>query len=91
MDACGFSGFIIHPLTEKHISVSSPSSLYKFCNFRDMLLTQQVVLYYLANYIRTLVKTIVSALYYDENGELFDGLEEQLRFKLDDGQSIQNI
>ena len=51
-----------------------------FYRYRDALICQQVLLESMLDFARTVGATRGSALYYAENGEKRDGLEEQFRF-----------
>ena len=62
--------------------------LYKY---KDILLTQLIVLSSLIEFSNTIKKTRGSALYYQENGQLRKGLDEIFRFIPDDGNSKDKI
>ena len=52
---------------------------------RDVLMCQKMYLYAMLGHIEKFGNTCGSALYYDKNGLLRDGLDEVFRFTLDDG------
>ncbi|MBQ8232473.1 MAG: FAD-binding protein [Lachnospiraceae bacterium] len=62
------------------------SGLKQAYRLRDVLICQKMYLYAMKSHIEHFGKTCGSALYYDKNGILRDGLEEVFRFSLDGGE-----
>lgn len=64
---------------------------WAYYKLRDILVTQQAVLTAMVHYADTVGDTRGSSLYYDSNGDLRDGLEEQFRFTEESGVTRQNV
>ncbi len=64
---------------------ANENELLKAYRLRDTLIAQKMYLYAMLDHIEHFGKTCGSALYYDANGSLRDGLEEIFRFTPDDG------
>jgi len=69
----------------KEIDNSLGGNLVQCYRLRDILICQKMYLYAMLNHIEHFAKTCGSALYYDNSGELREGLEEKFRFTLDEG------
>ena len=65
---------------EKSVKIKERESLFLYYKYKDILITQSAVLTAFLHYSHTVSGTRGSALYYDENGELREGLCEQFRF-----------
>jgi len=66
-------------------SVGADAGLAHAYRLRDILICQQVYLGAMLDYVKQGFTTRGSALYYDENGQLREGMEEQFRFTPTDG------
>ncbi len=75
---------------EKNVGVATTGNLSNAFRLRDTLISQVVYLAAMQDYT-TRYATRGSALYYDEAGELREGLDECFRFSLDDGGSRDTI
>lgn len=67
------------------IKIKDKSELFSAFKAREMLISQLVYVSAMENYSENGGKTRGSALYYSENGEKPDGLDEIFRFEADDG------
>ena len=67
------------------IKIKDKSELFSAFKAREMLISQLVYVSAMENYTESGGKTRGSALYYSENGEKPDGLDEIFRFEADDG------
>ena len=63
-----------------NVHISSESNFYKYYKLKDTLVTQKSVLTAMIDYAENGDGTRGSALYYDSDGDLRDGLEEVFRF-----------
>jgi len=76
------------------VTIKDKKNLFKAYKYKDLLLTQIVVLSSFIDFANKIVKTRGSALYYQKSGKLREGLDELFRFIPDDGKSkgfIQEI
>lgn len=73
-------------LLEQNTGAAGERRFIRAYRLRDILICQRMYLFAMLDYIRQGNKTRGSSLYYDENGSLRRGLEENFRFSLDDGQ-----
>lgn len=71
--------------------VGNKSELYSYYKFKDILVTQKAVLSAMIYYCETVGNTRGSSLYYDENGNLRDGLEEIFRFTEEGGKTREKV
>lgn len=69
------------------VAINNKKYLLNVYKYIDILITQIAVLSALIDFSRKIVKTRGSALYYQKNGELREGLDELFRFIPDDGKS----
>ena len=67
------------------IKIKDKSELFSAFKAREMLISQLVYVSAMENYTESGGKTRGSALYYSENGEKPEGLDEIFRFEADDG------
>ncbi len=65
--------------------------LYKAYKLKDILTVQLFTLSAMLDFAKTVGKTRGSALYFDENGELREGLNEIFRFSLEDGSTFSKV
>ncbi len=72
-------------------AVSSEDRLFTYYKLKDVLTTQAAVLSSMIDFAETNGDTRGSALYYDSQGELREGLEELFRFVSDRGNSRQTV
>ncbi|MBQ9859086.1 MAG: FAD-binding protein [Clostridia bacterium] len=71
--------------------VGEPSGLYRYYKLRDILVTQSAVLTAMLDYAAVVGDTRGSALYFDKDGSLRQGLEEMFRFTEEDGSTKGRI
>ena len=71
--------------------IDSPSRAYMYFKLKDILTTQCAVLSAMINYAETVGDTRGSSLYFDENGDLREGLEEIFRFKEENGKTREKV
>ena len=78
---------------ENAVGVSSPDALWRAYRLRDILLTQNAVLFAMLDFAETIGKTRGSALYTDKGGTLREGLDDIFRFTTDDAKAdtVQEI
>lgn len=78
---------------ENAVGVSSPDALWRAYRLRDILLTQNAVLFAMLDFAETIGKTRGSALYTDKGGTLCKGLDDIFRFTTDDAKTdtVQEI
>ncbi|MCQ2796210.1 MAG: FAD-binding protein [Bacilli bacterium] len=69
------------------VGVKNKTDLVSAYKYKDILITQMAVLTSLLDFAKTIKKTRGSALYYQKNGKLREGLDEIFRFIPDDGKS----
>lgn len=62
------------------VRVTSPNDLYKVYQYRDALVCQIAVLGSMINFSQTVGSTYGSCLYYNADGKLRPGLDDQFRF-----------
>lgn len=72
---------------EKDVRINSAARLYKFYKLYDILLSQQAVIACYSDFSVKMNVTRGSALYYTQDGELRDGLDEFFRFSQDNGET----
>lgn len=75
----------------KNAGVIKRSRLYMFYKLKDILVTQQAVLTAMIDYSKTVGDTRGSSLYYDEKGDLRNGLEEIFRFTEENGNTKDKL
>jgi len=73
------------------VGVGKPSVVYMYYKLKDILVTQAAVLTALIDYSNTVGDTRGSSLYFDEKGELKDGLEEIFRFTGEKGDARKKV
>jgi len=73
------------------VGVGKPSVVYMYYKLKDILVTQAAVLTALIDYSNTVGDTRGSSLYFDEKGELRDGLEEIFRFTGEKGDARKKV
>ncbi len=73
------------------VGVKDNSEVYKYYKLKDILYTQSAVLNAMINYSQTVGDTRGSALYFDKNGKLCDGLEETFRFNEENGNTRNKV
>lgn len=73
------------------VGVKDNSEVYKYYKLKDILYTQSAVLTAMINYSQSVGDTRGSALYFDKNGKLCDGLEETFRFSEENGNTRTKI
>ncbi len=73
------------------VGVSDKRELFLYYKLKDILLSQQALLTAMIDYAQTIGATRGSALYYDKQGRLREGLEEMFRFTLEDGTAGQSV
>lgn len=73
------------------VGVRSADMLYKAYLYRDILTMQEAVLSAMINFVQTAGGTRGSALYFDERGELREGLDELFRFSPECGATASKI
>ena len=74
-----------------NVGVSDTSKLYIYYKLKDILVTQTAVLTSLIDYSDTVGDTRGSSLYFDEKGELREGLEEIFRFTGEKGDARKKV
>lgn len=74
-----------------NIGVSKKSTLYKAYKLKDILTVQGAVLSAFIDYAEKIGVTRGSALIYDKNGDLRDGLDEMFRLKAADAVAVDQI
>jgi len=74
-------------LKNNKVTIVDKKDLYKLYKYKDLLLTQLLVLSSFIDFSNKIVKTRGSALYYQKKGKLREGLDEIFRFIPDDGNS----
>ncbi len=67
------------------VGVKDKSQIYMYYKLKDILYTQSAVVSAMIDYSETVGDTRGSSLYFDENGELREGLEEIFRFTEEKG------
>lgn len=80
----------LEALSEK-VGVADKSQLYNYYKLKDILITQSAVLSAMIDYSKTVGDTRGSSLYFDEKGNLRDGLEEIFRFTPEKGQTRSKV
>lgn len=60
--------------------VEKPGQLFLYCKLKDVLVTQLACLTAMVDYSAVAGDTRGSSLYYDQNGDLREGLDEKFRF-----------
>lgn len=73
------------------VGLKGKKELYRYFKLKDILITQCAVLSAMIDYSKEIVNTRGSALYYDQNGKLREGLEEIFRFTEENGSSNNKI
>ena len=73
------------------LGVSEKKTLYKAYKLKDILTIQYAVLTAISDFSEQAGKTRGSALYYDEKGNLREGLNEIFRFRLEQGETFQKV
>ena len=76
---------------QKYVGVENPQQLYKAYRLWDALLVQSATLQAMIDFAKTIGETRGSALYFDSNGQLREGLEEMFRFHPDCGKAKHKI
>ena len=76
---------------EKQVGVAKESEIFKAYKLKDILTVQLITLSSMLDFARTVGKTRGSALYTDENGQLREGLNEQFRFSLENGDTFAKV
>ncbi len=71
--------------------ISDKKSVFLFYKLRDILITQRAVLCAMIDYSENVTDTRGSALYFDESGDLREGLEETFRFACKKNESYTKI
>lgn len=72
---------------EEKVRIKEPACLYQYYKLKDILITQAAVLTAMIDYADTAGDTRGSALCYDEQGSLREGLEEIFRFTGEKGET----
>lgn len=75
----------------KTAKVSEPSKIYTYYKLKDILTTQCAVLSAMIDYAKAVGDTRGSSLYFDEKGDLREGLEEIFRFKEENGTTRSKV
>jgi succinate dehydrogenase/fumarate reductase flavoprotein subunit len=70
---------------ENNCGANTDGGLMLAYRLRDILICQKMYLYAMKGHIERFGNTCGSALYYDKNGKLREGLDEVFRFTLDNG------
>lgn len=73
------------------LGVSTQKTLYKAYKLKDILIVQYAVLTAIFDFSKQVGKTRGSALYYDEKGDLREGLNEIFRFRLEQGETFDKV
>ena len=73
------------------VGVADKKLLYKAYKLKDILTVQYAVLTAISNFSTQVGKTRGSALYYDKNGDLREGLNEIFRFRLEQGETFGKV
>lgn len=74
---------------EQNYGVSKRQNLYKLYRLKDALMVQLATLTAMIDYAEAVKVSRGSALYYEAQGELREGLEEMFRFSTDSGQHTE--
>lgn len=74
-----------------NLGVCDKKLLYKAYKLKDILTMQYAVLTAILDFSKQVGKTRGSALYYDKNGDLREGLNEIFRFRLESGETFDKI
>lgn len=74
-----------------NLGVSDKKLLYKAYKLKDILTMQYAVLTAILDFSKQVGKTRGSALYYDKNGNLREGLNEIFRFQLEGGETFDKV
>ena len=74
-----------------NLGVSDKKLLYKAYKLKDILTMQYAVLTAILDFSKQVGKTRGSALYYDKNGNLREGLNEIFRFRLEQGETFDKV
>lgn len=73
------------------LGVSDNKLLYRAYKLKDILTVQYAVLTAILDFSKQVGKTRGSALYYDKNGDLREGLNEIFRFRLEKGETFDKV
>lgn len=76
---------------QNYVGVKNPQQLYKAYRLWDALLVQSATLQAMIDFAKTVGETRGSALYFDSNGQLREGLDEMFRFQPDSGKAKHKI
>ncbi len=80
---------LLQGITE-NAGVSSPACLYKAYRYRDILLSQQAVLFAMYDFISAGCSSRGSAIFHDDNGIQPRGLDARFRFRMEKSDSARN-
>lgn len=75
----------------QNAKIKDRSQIYRYYKLKDILITQEAVVEALIDYADTVGATRGSALYFDENGECRDGLEDIFRFTPENGATQSKV
>ena len=76
---------------QNRVGVKNPGVLYKAYRLLDTLLVQSATLESMIDFVKTVGEARGSALYFDNGGQLREGLEEIFRFQPDSGKAKSKI